>query len=75
MTKDPIDYVRQGAMISLALVLMQTSKDLEPRVEAVFFIFFRFLVGQITKMFQSKIEDKHEEVLSKMACHFSHWNY
>lgn len=36
MTKDPIDYVRQGAMISLALVLMQTSKDLEPRVEAVF---------------------------------------
>ncbi|KAH3746114.1 proteasome regulatory particle base subunit [Pelomyxa schiedti] len=55
MTKDPVDFVRQGAMISLALVLMQTSKQLEPRVET------------ICKLYDSKVTEKGEELLSKMG--------
>jgi len=33
MTNDPVDFVRQGALIALAMVLVQTSKAQEPRAE------------------------------------------
>jgi 26S proteasome regulatory subunit N2 len=32
MTKDPVDYVRQGAFISLAMILIQQNDAINPKV-------------------------------------------
>jgi len=57
LTADPTDFVRQGALIALAMVLVQTSKAQEPRVE------------KIRKLFADKIADKHEDAMCKFgAC-------
>jgi len=54
---DPVDFVRQGALIALAMVLIQTSRTQEPRVE------------KLRKSFADKIADKHEDVIAKFgAC-------
>jgi hypothetical protein len=55
LASDPVDFVRQGALIALAMVLIQVSKAQEPRVES------------IRKMFEEKITDKHEEVMCKFG--------
>jgi len=55
LASDPVDFVRQGALLSLALVLIQTSSAQEPKVAAV------------RKMFEEKIADKHEEVMCKFG--------
>jgi len=56
-TGDSVDFVRQGALIALAMVLVQTSAKQEPRVES------------IRKLFADKIADKHEDAMSKFgAC-------
>eukprot|EP01103_Thecamoeba_quadrilineata_P009829 TRINITY_DN1999_c0_g6_i1.p1 TRINITY_DN1999_c0_g6~~TRINITY_DN1999_c0_g6_i1.p1 ORF type:complete len:976 (-),score=173.29 TRINITY_DN1999_c0_g6_i1:35-2962(-) len=55
MTTDSVDFVRQGALMALAMVLIQTSKAQEPKVE------------QVRKLFEEKINDKHEETMSKFG--------
>eukprot|EP01113_Clastostelium_recurvatum_P036086 TRINITY_DN509_c0_g1_i1.p1 TRINITY_DN509_c0_g1~~TRINITY_DN509_c0_g1_i1.p1 ORF type:complete len:961 (+),score=274.09 TRINITY_DN509_c0_g1_i1:139-3021(+) len=55
LAADPVDFVRQGALISLALVLIQTTAAQEPRVTTV------------RKMFEEKIADKHEEIMCKFG--------
>lgn len=53
LTSDPIDFVRQGALLGLSMILLQHNKTQEPKVEA------------IRKLFEDKISDKHEEVMCK----------
>ena len=53
MLEDQIDFVRQGAYMSLALVLMQVSEARSPSVRK-----FRDLI-------KSTLSDKHQTVLSK----------
>eukprot|EP01027_Heterolobosea_sp_BB2_P000752 GEZU01001099.1.p1 GENE.GEZU01001099.1~~GEZU01001099.1.p1 ORF type:complete len:900 (-),score=305.42 GEZU01001099.1:245-2944(-) len=55
LTKDPIDFVRQGALIGLAMVLIQQTEAQEPKV------------ATIRKLFQSTIADRHEEVMTKFG--------
>jgi len=55
LASDPVDFVRQGSLIALAMILIQTSKAQESRVE------------QIRKIFEEKIADKHEEIMCKFG--------
>ena len=55
LTKDPVDFVRQGALIGLAMVLIQVSEAQEPKV------------ASIRKLFFSTISDKHEEIMTKFG--------
>lgn len=55
LTSDAVDFVRQGALIAMAMVLLQTTEAREPRVAS-----FR---RQLEKI----INDKHEETMSKMG--------
>ncbi|KAI9226748.1 MAG: armadillo-type protein [Piptocephalis tieghemiana] len=55
MTKDPVDYVRQGALISLALILIQHTDHTSPKATA------------IRRLFQERIADKHEYLLAKFG--------
>jgi len=57
LSTDSVDFVRQGAFIALAMVLVQTSRAQEPRVE------------KMRKLFADKIADKHEDIMAKFgAC-------
>jgi len=54
---DGTDFVRQGALIALGMVLVQISKAQEPRVE------------KVRKLFADTIADKHEDIMAKFgAC-------
>jgi 26S proteasome regulatory subunit N2 len=55
MLSDDVDFVRQGACIAIALVLMQTSEAQNPSVKR-----FRAL-------FAERIGDKHEELMAKFG--------
>jgi len=55
LTSDAIDFVRQGALIGISMILMQATKAQEPKVET-----FR-------KMFEDKIADKHEDAMCKFG--------
>jgi len=55
MTKDLVDFVRQGAFIALAMVLCQFTKTQEPKVET------------IRRLFEERISDKHEDVIAKFG--------
>lgn len=55
LTNDSVDFVRQGALISLALVFVQITETQEPKVNT------------IKKLYTKTIEDKHEEILSRMG--------
>ncbi|GAA99317.1 uncharacterized protein L969DRAFT_86556 [Mixia osmundae IAM 14324] len=55
MTKDPVDFVRQGACIALAMVLIQQNETLNPRVAAV------------RKIYAKMISDKHEDPMAKFG--------
>jgi len=55
LTTDVIDFVRQGALIALSMILMQQTKKQQPKVE------------QIRKMLDEKISDKHEDVMCKFG--------
>ena len=56
MLKDPTDFVRQGALISLAMVLVQQNEAMNPKV------------GSIRKMMQKVIGDRHEDAMAKFGC-------
>lgn len=53
MLEDQVDFVRQGALISMALVLQQTSEARSPSVKR-----FRELIAGI-------VADKHQPILAK----------
>jgi 26S proteasome regulatory subunit N2 len=55
MTKDPVDFVRQGAMIALSMVLIQSSEAEEPRV------------AKVRALLLERVADKHEETMAKFG--------
>jgi len=55
LLSDPVDFVRQGALMSMAMIFMQQSKSQNPKVES------------IRKIFEEKIQDQHEEVMCKFG--------
>jgi 26S proteasome regulatory subunit N2 len=56
MLKDPTDFVRQGALISLAMVLIQQNEAMNPKV------------GSIRKTMMKMIGDRHEDAMAKFGC-------
>ncbi|CRG90081.1 26S proteasome non-ATPase regulatory subunit 1 [Talaromyces islandicus] len=56
MLKDPTDFVRQGALISLAMVLVQQNETMNPKV------------GSIRKAMMKIIGDRHEDAMAKFGC-------
>ena len=55
MCKDPVDFVRQGACIALAMVLLQQNETLNPKAAAA------------RATFAKMIGDKHEDAMAKMG--------
>ncbi|CAI5480642.1 unnamed protein product [Closterium sp. Yama58-4] len=55
LTSDGVDFVRQGALMATAMVLMQCSQEREPRV-----VTFR-------RQLEKAIHDKHEDTMCKMG--------
>jgi len=55
LTNDQVDFVRQGALIALSMVFIQVTEVQEPKV------------ATIKKLYNKMIEDKHEDVLSRMG--------
>ncbi|KAK5936693.1 proteasome regulatory particle base subunit [Knufia obscura] len=56
MLKDPTDFVRQGALISLAMVLVQQNDALNPKV------------SEIRKKMVKIVGDRHEDAMCKFGC-------
>uniref|UniRef100_A0A7S1DMZ6 26S proteasome regulatory subunit RPN2 C-terminal domain-containing protein n=2 Tax=Hemiselmis andersenii TaxID=464988 RepID=A0A7S1DMZ6_HEMAN len=55
MTKDAVDFVRQGAMLALSMVLIQDTEVRNPKVK------------EVRGLFESVIRDKHEDVMAKFG--------
>ena len=55
LTTDKVDFVRQGAIIALAMVFIQVTEGQESKVET------------IKKLYTKMTGDKHEETLSRMG--------
>jgi 26S proteasome regulatory subunit N2 len=55
LTNDQVDFVRQGALIALSMVFIQITETQEPKV------------ATIKKLFNKLIEDKNEDILSRMG--------
>ncbi|KAK9082593.1 hypothetical protein Scep_029064 [Stephania cephalantha] len=55
LTSDVVDFVRQGALISMAMVMVQTSEASDSRV------------GTFRRQLEKIILDKHEDTMSKMG--------
>jgi len=55
MAKDPVDFVRQGAMIALSMIVIQTSQGESPKVE------------KIRQLFENCIADKHDDIMAKFG--------
>lgn len=56
MMKDSVDFVRQGALISLAMIMVQQNEAMNPKVPA------------IRKQLQKMIGDRHEDAMAKFGC-------
>lgn len=56
MMKDSTDFVRQGALISLSMIMVQQNEAMNPKV------------GTIRKTLQKVISDRHEEAMAKFGC-------
>ncbi|CAO3657434.1 unnamed protein product [Mucor hiemalis] len=55
MTKDPVDFVRQGAFMSQAMILIQQTENTNPKVASV------------RKLYEKIISDKHEDPMAKFG--------
>ncbi len=55
MTRDAVDFVRQGAFIALAMILMQYTEAQSPHVK------------RIRELFDKVVHDKHEDSLAKFG--------
>lgn len=56
MIKDPTDFVRQGALISLAMIMMQQNEVMNPKV------------ASIRKTLKKIVGDRHEDAMTKFGC-------
>ncbi|KZF26197.1 26S proteasome regulatory subunit Rpn2 [Xylona heveae TC161] len=56
MLKDPADFVRQGALISLSLIMIQQNEAMNPKV------------ATIRKTLSKVISDRHEDAMAKFGC-------
>ena len=56
MMKDSVDFVRQGALISLSMILVQQNDTMNSKV------------ATIRKQLQKIIGDRHEDAMSKFGC-------
>ena len=56
MMKDSVDFVRQGAYISMAMILVQQNEIMNPKVTA------------LRKQLQKAIADRHEDAMAKFGC-------
>jgi 26S proteasome regulatory subunit N2 len=56
MLKDSTDFVRQGALISLAMVLVQQNEAMNPRVTS------------LRKTMMKMLGDRHEDAMAKFGC-------
>ncbi|KAG9536102.1 26S proteasome regulatory complex, non-ATPase subcomplex, Rpn2/Psmd1 subunit, partial [Aureobasidium melanogenum] len=56
MMKDSVDFVRQGALISLSMIMVQQNEAMNPKV------------GTIRKTLQKIISDRHEDAMCKFGC-------
>jgi 26S proteasome regulatory subunit N2 len=56
MMKDSTDFVRQGALIALAMIMVQQNEAMNPKVVAI--------RKQLTKV----IGDRHEDAMAKFGC-------
>ena len=55
MIKDPTDFVRQGSLIALAMIMIQQNEAMNPKV------------GSIRKTLQKAIGDRHEDAMTKFG--------
>jgi 26S proteasome regulatory subunit N2 len=55
MMKDPTDFVRQGALISLAMIMVQQNEVMNPKVAA------------IRKTLKKVVGDRHEDAMTKFG--------
>ena len=55
MTNDPVNYVRQGALIASALILVQHTEQTCPKVK------------EFRTMYAKVISEKHEDVMAKFG--------
>ena len=55
MIKDPTDFVRQGALIALSMIVIQQNEAMNPKV------------GSIRKTLQKAIGDRHEDAMTKFG--------
>ena len=56
MMKDSVDFVRQGALIALSMVMVQQNEALNPKVNS------------IRKQLQKIVGDRHEDAMAKFGC-------
>ncbi|KAK5257589.1 proteasome regulatory particle base subunit [Cryomyces antarcticus] len=56
MMKDSTDFVRQGALISLAMIMVQQNEAMNPKV------------ATIRKTLQKIVGDRHEDAMAKFGC-------
>jgi 26S proteasome regulatory subunit N2 len=56
MMKDSTDFVRQGALISLAMIMVQQNEAMNPKV------------ATIRKQLAKVIGDRHEDAMAKFGC-------
>ncbi|KAK8914111.1 hypothetical protein KSP39_PZI024134 [Platanthera zijinensis] len=55
LTSDVVDFVRQGALIAMAMVMIQTNESCDHRM------------GTFRRQLEKIIQDKHEDTMSKMG--------
>lgn len=55
LTKDPVDFVRQGALQASAMILIQQNEVVFPKVK------------EFTKLYAETIKSKHEDALAKFG--------
>jgi 26S proteasome regulatory subunit N2 len=56
MMKDSVDFVRQGAFIALAMIMVQQNDAMNPKVSS------------LRKQLQKAIGDRHEDAMAKFGC-------
>ena len=56
MVKDPTDFVRQGALISLSMIMVQQNEVMNPKV------------ASIRKTLRNIVGDRHEDAMTKFGC-------
>lgn len=55
LTKDPVDFVRQGALMASAMILIQQNDTMYPKV------------NEFTQRYADTIKNKHEDALAKFG--------